>query len=133
MRTILLGIFLWVALLLVSCEVGETTVGSQQDTPIPNLSFAVDTTYLDAQNSKLVARGTVQNNGSSKVNSPWYVECQFYTNSSKTTKLGGNYTQLGVPLSTGQSTFWTISYSSQNVNVSNYPNFDVGDLRGIYK
>ncbi len=133
MRIILLSTVLLVSLLLISCDPGETTVGSNQDTPIPSLSFAVDTTYLDAPNNKLVAKGTVKNNGSSKVNSPWYVECQFYTNSNKTTKLGGNYTQIGVPLSNGQSTFWTISYSSQNVNVINYPNFSVGDLRGIYK
>lgn len=123
----------FLSLVLISCDEGETTVGSDHDTVIPNLSFIVDTTYLDAANSRLVAKGSVKNNGSNKVTSPWYVECQFYTNSSKTTKLGGNYTQIGVPLSNGQSTFWTINYSSSNVNVNDYPNFAVGDLRGIYK
>jgi hypothetical protein len=122
-----------ISLLVVGCDEGETTVGSQDDTVIPNLSFVVDTTYLDAQNGRLIAKGTVKNNGSSQVNSPWYVEAQFYTNSSRTTKLGGNYTQIGVPLSNGQSTFWTIYYSSSKVDVRNYPNFAVGDLRGIYK
>jgi hypothetical protein len=121
-------------LLLLSCaESSDPVVGSTGDTNIPNLSFIVDTTYLDAANSRLISKGTVKNNGSSQVSSPWYVECQFYTNSSKTTKLGGNSTQIGVPLSNGQSTFWTITYSSSNVNVNDYPNFAVGDLRGIYK
>jgi hypothetical protein len=50
-----------------------------------------------------------------------------------TSKLGGNYTQIGVPLTKNESTFWTITYYSSNVNVNNYPNFAVGNLRGIYK
>lgn len=133
MRLILFSIFISVSLMLVSCEEGETTVGSNQDTLIPNLSFTVDTTYLDSPNSKLVAKGVVSNNGNAQVTSPWYIECQFYANSTRTTKLGGNYTQIGVPLSNGQSTFWTITYSSTNVNVNDYPDFAISDLRGIYK
>jgi len=133
MKRVIFSIIVSISLLIISCDEGETTVGSNQDTSIPNLSFTVDTTYLDSQNSRLVAKGSAKNNGSSQVTSPWYVECQFYTNSSKNIKLGGNYTQIGVPLSNGQSTFWTITYSSTNVNVNDYPNFAVGDLRGIYK
>ena len=133
MKQLILTLLTLASLYFFACDESVTTVGSDQDTVIPNLSFTVDTTYLDAANSRLVANRSVKNNGSSKVTSPWYVECQFYTNSSKTTKLGGNYTQIGVPLSNGQSTFWTITYSSSNVNVNDYPNFAVGDLRGIYK
>ena len=118
---------------IVSCEESEPVVGSNQDTAIPNLSFTVDTTYLEVSTSRLYAQGTVKNNGSSSVTSPWYVEAQFYTDATFRTKLGGSYTQIGVPLSRGQSTFWTIYYSSSNVDVKNYPNFAVGDLRGIYK
>jgi hypothetical protein len=40
---------------------------------------------------------------------------------------------IGVPLSSGQSTFWTIYYSSSSVDVRSYPSFGVNDLRGIYK
>jgi hypothetical protein len=133
MKITIVSIIVIISLLITSCDESETTVGSDQDTVIPNLSFTVDTTYLDAANSRLFAKGSVKNNGSSKVTSPWYVECQFYTSAAKTTKLGGNSTQIGVPLSNGQSTFWTINYSSSNVNVNDYPNFAVGDLRGIYK
>ena len=114
---------------LISCTESDPVVGSNENTTIPNLSFIVDTTYVDSQNSRLVSKGTVKNNGNSQINSPWYVECQFYTNSSKTVKLGGNYSQISVPLSKNQSTFWTINYSSSNVDVTNYPNFAVGDLR----
>ena len=133
MKPILVLISVLTAILIISCDSTEPTVGSNEDTVIPNLFFTVDTTYLDTANNRLVAKGTVKNNGSSQVTSPWYVEAQFYTNSSRTTKLGGDYTQIIVPLSSGQSTFWTINYTSQNVDVRNYPNFAVGDLRGIYK
>jgi hypothetical protein len=122
-----------ISVLIISCEESEPVVGSTQDTAISNLSFTVDTTYLEVSTSQLIARGTVKNNGNSSVSSPWYVEAQFYTDATLRTKLGGSYTQIGVPLSRGQSTFWTINYSSSNVDVKNYPNFAVGDLRGIYK
>ena len=133
MKKLILTLAIFFSLIVVSCEDSEPIVGSTNDTSIPNLVFAVDTTYLDSANSRLVAKGTVKNNGNSQVTSPGYVECQFYTNSSKTTKLGGNYTQIGVPLAKSESTFWTITYSSSNVNVNDYPNFAVGNLRGIYK
>ena len=133
MRQLLICTLGLIALIVISCTESEPVVGSNSDTTIPNLSFSIDTTYLDYSNSKLVAKGLVKNNGSTNVSSPWYVECQFYTNGSKTTKLGGNYTQIGVPLSNGESTFWTVTYSSSNVDVRNYPNFAVGSMRGIYK
>ncbi|GIK59779.1 MAG: hypothetical protein HND39_03245 [Ignavibacteriota bacterium] len=133
MKRILITLSLLMSLLLISCDQNEAIVDSDTDTVIQNLSFVVDTTFLDSANDRLVAKGTVKNHGNSKVTSPWYVECQFYTNSSKTTKLGGNYTQIGVPLAKSESTFWTITYSSSNVNVNDYPNFAVGNIRGIYK
>ncbi len=122
-----------ISVFIFSCDESDPVVGSNQDTAIPNLSFTVDTTYLETSTSRLFAQGTVKNNGSSSVTSPWYVEAQFYTDATLRTKLGGSYTQIGVPLSRGQSTFWTINYSSSNVDVKNYPNFAVSDLRGIYK
>jgi len=39
--------FSLVVILLASCDATEPIVGSNQDTIIPNLSFIVDTTYLD--------------------------------------------------------------------------------------
>lgn len=122
-----------ISFIVLSCEESEPVVGSTQNTSIPNLSFTVDTTYLEISTSRLFAKGTVRNNGNSSVSSPWYVEAQFYTDATLRTKLGGSYTQIGVPIGKGQSTFWTISYSSSNVDVKNYPNFAVSDLRGIYK
>jgi hypothetical protein len=132
-KSLITFVIILISVFVLSCEETDPVVGSNQDTTIPNLSFIVDTTYLDISASKLIAKGTVKNNGNSSVTSPWYVEAQFYTDVTLRTKLGGNYTQIGVPLSKGQSTFWTINYTSSNVDVRNYPNFKVSNLRGIYK
>lgn len=126
---IVMALFLFVS---YSCEsVGENTVGSPSDTEITRMAFFVDTTYVSG--SLLYARGRVQNNGSNGVSPPWYVEAQFYTDATYTTKLGGNNTSISVPLGPGQTTFWTISFTSSNVDVRNYPGFTVKDLRAIYK
>lgn len=125
--------FFLLSIVFISCQKTDTTVGSSNDTTINNLTFTIDTTYVDGANSQLVAKGKVKNNSGATATSPWYVEAQFYTDNTFKTKLGGNYTQIGVPLSSGQQTFWSINFSSANVNVVQYPNFAVGDLRGIYK
>ena len=52
----------FIALIIFSCTESEPVVGSTSDTTIPNLSFFVDTTYLDYSNSRLVAKGRVKNN-----------------------------------------------------------------------
>ena len=121
-------------LLFVSCgceSVAESNVGSPSDTEITRMAFFVDTTYVNG--SSLYARGRVQNNGSNGVNPPWYVEAQFYTDATYATKLGGNNTSISVPLGPGQVTFWTINFTSSNVDVRKYPGFTVKDLRAIYK
>lgn len=120
-------------LIIVSCDTNDSVVGSDDDTKISNLSFTIQSTSLEASSKRLVAKGTVKNNGNSEVTSPWYVEAQFFTDSTLTVKLGGSNTQIGVPISKGQSTFWTITFSSENVDVTDYPKFAVGELRGIYK
>lgn len=135
MKTFVLILLSLFTMMFISCENmgNESVVDSPQDTLIPYLSFTVDTTYLDVSLKELVARGTVTNNGNVKITSPWYVEGQFYTTKNGNIKLGGNYTQIGVPLGAKQATYWSIYFSSSNVDVRNYPDFGVKDLRGIYK
>lgn len=119
---------------LVSCDAdpGSNIVGSGNDTPINGVTFTVDTTYLDASGSgQLVARGLVKTTVS--IVAPWYVEGQFYSDTTWSTKLGGNNTRIDVPLSPGQSTFWTIYFYTSAVDVRQFPNFGIHDLRAIYK
>ncbi len=121
------------AFLSIQCQpVTSTEVGSPSDTQIPSMLISVDTTYI-SYSGTLVATGTVSNKGTSTITPPWYVECQFYTDSTFSLKMGGNNTQITLPLSSGQGTFWTISFSSSNVTVQNYPHFKVSNLRAVYK
>ncbi len=119
---------------LTGCDnTTESTVGSNNDTEIKNVSFTVDTTYLDAGNKRLVARGTATNLGTKTIASPWFIEAQFYTNATYSLKLGGSNTQIGVPLAPGEGTLWTIYYSSPNSDVRQYPDFKISNIRAIYK
>ena len=111
----------------------ENPVGSTKDVEINNVSFTVDTMYFSASSSELVASGQAKNTGTEAITSPWYVEAQFYSDSTLSVKLGGNFTKITVPLSQGTSAMWTIRFSSQNVNEAEYPYFRLSDLRAIYK
>lgn len=128
MRIILTSLLL----LTAACDLPtESTVGSPDDTPIIGLTFSVDSTYLSG--SMMVARGQVWNNGSSSTIPTWYIEAVFYTDSTYKTKLGGNSTTMNFGLSPGQSSFWSISFSTSAVDVRQFPKFKVKDVRGVYK
>ncbi len=125
-----------VLLLFYGCDTngtGETTTGSSKDTQINNLEFTIDSTYVQGSPAALVAQGKVKNKGTTTITSPWYVEAAFFSDSTLTTKLGGNNAQILVALSANQQTFWKVQFSSSNVNVLTFPNFKVSEIRGIYK
>ncbi len=113
------------------CEGSSPVVGSDQDVQINSLAFTVTSTSLSGQ--IMYASGTVRNYGSTKVSSPWYVEGQFYADSTYALKLGGDNTQINVPLEPGQSTLWNLSFTLPQGSAQNYPAFKVRDLRGIYR
>ena len=130
LKTIFVGVNL--ILLFTFCDSPtNSTVGSKEDVKIENVSFIIDETYLES--SIFYAKGKVTNLGNSPIESPWYVEAQFYTDSTYRLKLGGNYTKIGVPLEPYQSTFWSMSFSTSTVDLNKYPKFRVSDLRAIYK
>jgi hypothetical protein len=128
------AIILFLILSGFACENGSgssTVVGSTQgNTDINNVSFTI--TELEVSSSSLQASGTVKNIGSSSITSPWYVEAQFYEDSTLSLKLGGNKTRIGVPLESGVQTIWSITFSDQNIAEGDYPNFRVSNLRAYY-
>ena len=131
--TALLTMILSVLLLITSCDENSssTVVGSDEgNTVINNVSFKV--TQLEVSSSSLKASGTVKNTGSSKITSPWYIEGQFYADSTLSLKLGGNNTRIGVPLESGIETIWTITFSDPNIAEGDYPNFRVSNFRAYY-
>lgn len=130
LKKVLIGLIL--ILLLTFCDSPTNSiVGTKEDIKIDNVSFVIDTTYL--KSSIFYAKGRVTNYGNSLIESPWYVEAQFYTDATYKLKLGGNYTEIGVPLEPYQSTFWLLTFSASTTDLNQYPNFRVGDLRAIYK
>jgi len=112
-------------------EGGSTVVGNTQgNTDINYVSFTV--TELEVSSSSLKASGTVKNNGNKTITSPWYVETQFYADSTLSLKLGGNRTRIGVPLEVGVQTVWSITFSDPDIAEGNYPNFRVSNFRAYY-
>jgi len=112
-------------------ESGNTVVGTTQgNTDINYVSFIV--TELEVSSSSLKASGTVKNNGNKTITSPWHIEAQFYADSTFSLKLGGNRTQIGVPLEAGVQTVWSITFSDPDIAEGNYPNFRVTNFRAYY-
>lgn len=115
-----------------SCGVeSNPVVGSNKDVEISGLVFTVERSYISG--TTMYASGTVRNNGPLKVTSPWVIEGQFYTDSTYIIKIGGSNVQINVPLESGQGTLWSLSLYPGQGNSQTYPNFKVGNLRGIYK
>jgi hypothetical protein len=84
---------LFIIFVFTFCDSSDNIVGTNNDVEINNVSFTIDTTYL--QSSVLYAKGTATNLGSTSIQSPWYVEAQFYTDSSyKRWKLHKNWSSI---------------------------------------
>ena len=114
-----------------SCETSDPIVGSNQGiTVINHVSFTI--TDLVTSSSSLTASGTVKNTGSSKITPAWYIEGQFYADSTLTLKLGGDNTRITVPLESGVETIWSLTFSDPNIAEGDYPNFRVSNLRAYY-
>jgi len=110
---------------------GSTVVGNTYgNTNINNVNFII--TELEVTSSSLKASGTVKNTGTNTITSPWYIEAQFYADSTYSLKLGGNRTQIGVPLETGVQTIWSITFSDPDIAEGDYPNFRVSNFRAYY-
>ena len=131
--TLVISVLFFLLVTGSSCdeEGGSTVVGNTQgNTNINNVSFTV--TELEVTSSSLTATGTVKNTGSKTITSPWYIEAQFYTDSTYSIKLGGNRTQIGVPLESGLQTIWIITFSDPDIAEGDYPNFRVSSFRAYY-
>jgi hypothetical protein len=62
---------------------------------------------------------------------PWFVEANYYSDSTFTVILGGNQQSFNLNLQSGVSTYWTLSYSSADIVESSYPNFTINNFRAF--
>ena len=113
-------------LLLISCN---NTIGSDDVIELTNLEFTIDD-EKEVTSTALIVRGSVINTGTTKVSSPWYIEGMFYSDTNFTTILGGANQTINVPLESGVSYNWTLSFSSSDILESGYPAFGFRNLRG---
>ena len=118
---VILSIFL-----LISCN---NTIGSDDVNELTNLEFTIDD-EKEATSTALIVKGSVINTGTTKVSSPWYIEGMFYSDTNFTTILGGASQTINVPLESGVSYNWTLSFSSSDILESEHEFFGFRNLRG---
>ena len=104
------------------------TIGSDDVMELTSLDFII--LEREVTNTAMIVQGTVLNTGSVKVSSPWYIEGMFYSDSNYTTIFGGENERKNFPLESGVSTSWILSFSSDDIIESNYPEFGFKNLRG---
>ena len=80
-----------------------------------------------------VARGIVRNQGGETIRPPWYVEGSFYSDDTRTFKLGGDNTSFNFSLQPGESTGWELEFSSSLYEEEQFPAFTVGNLRAFLR
>ena len=111
---------------LTNCN--NNTIGSDDVIELTNLELAID--EREVTSTALIVKGSVINIGTTKVSSPWYIEGMFYSDSNFTTILGGASQKINVPLESGVSYNWILSFSSSDLLESEYQNFGFRNLRG---
>ena len=117
---------LFAAMFMVSCN-ESNVVGADDVSVLEDASFNI-TEYLFTS-TELIVKGTVSNDGDDTFYPPWYIEAEFYADSTFTTKFGGTRITKNYSLATGENTLWQLTYSSSLIVESDYPNFRIKNLR----
>ena len=122
-----------VTILLFGCSGG--VIGSENNETIDHVDWSIGTTenptgYSPTNESWLVT-GMITNTGDTTILAPWWVEAEFYSDSTFTLILGGDQQSFNVNLQSGVSIQWTLSYSDPDIVESNYPNFAIKNFRAF--
>ena len=97
------------------------------------LPGAVFTVYeQEALTNSFSVSGFLENTSGSTYYPYWYIEGDFYSDSTFSLKFGGVSTTISHSLEDGVSTPWQLIYSSDLINEINYPDFAIKNLR-VYK
>ena len=120
-------------LLFYGCSGG--VIGSENNETINHVDWSIGTTEDSAgysyTNQSLQVTGMITNTGDTTILAPWWVEAEFYSDSTFTLILGGDQQSFNVNLQTGVATQWTLNYSSQDKVESDYPNFAINNFRAF--
>ncbi len=127
MKSILtITVVLLFAMFMVSCNECPV-VGAEDIAELEDANFNI-TEYLFTS-TELIVKGTVSNDGEEIFYPPWYIEAEFYADSTFTTKFGGTRTIINYSLAPDENTLWQLTYSSSLIVESDYPNFRIKNLR----
>lgn len=124
---LILGSFLFIG---GSCN-PTGIIGAEDVTEYDGAKFVV--TSKSAYSSYFRVQGTVENIGSNPFIPYWYIEGEFFADSTFKLKFGGDYTQMNYRLEPGEQTIWSIKYSHDDISESDYPNFGIKNLRAYRK
>ena len=114
-------------LLFVGCSGG--VIGSENNETINDIEWALN--EYTFSNTTLTATGMITNTGDTTILATWWVEAEFYSDSTFSVILGGDQQSFDVNLQSGVSTQWTLNYSDPNKTESDYPNFAINNFRAF--
>jgi len=113
----------------LSCEDMPVTTGSLDIEVIKNMKFAI--TSKSYTTDQLSVIGTIKNTGSETVYPDWFVEGEFYADSTFKLKLGGDNYMMTFPLEPGVTASWQLIFYSDLYIESDYPHFGIKNLRAF--
>ena len=127
MKTIItILVILMSAIFMISCN-ESSVVGADDVSVLEDATFEI-TEYLFTS-TELIVKGTVSNDGDDTFYPPWYIEAEFYADSTFTTKFGGTRITKNYSLAPSENTLWQLTYSSSLIIESDYPDFRIKNLR----
>lgn len=112
-----------------NCEDSLVTTGDQDVDVINDMTFTL--TSKTFTSTTLTVIGTVTNNSSSTVYPDWYVEGDFYADSTFALKLGGDNYKMTYTLAPGETASWQLKFSSDLYTESDYPHFGIKNFRAF--
>jgi len=114
----------------------QGVIGSENNETISHVDWSIGTNdnpagYSPTNESWLVT-GMITNTGDTTILAPWWVEAEFYSDSTFTLILGGDQQSFNVNLQSGVSIQWTLSYSDPDkIEFESYPNFAIDNFRAF--
>ena len=132
---LLIGVIISTVFFVISC--GDGIIGSNEDQEIGHVEWSLgtpdDSTGYEFSNSILKATGTIRNVGDTIILAPWYVEAEFYEDSTFSFILGGDQQYHDVNLYVNVGRPWTLEFSSSDIDEWNYTDFAIKNFRAFIK
>lgn len=125
------ALFLFTVLVMIginTCTETKNPVCAENVEEISDLEINVTTKTLNNNQNEFIVQGNETNNGD-EIYPVWYIECDFYTDSTFKFKLGGEYCKMNYSLDNGETTSWRTGFASDKYIESDYEYFAVKNIR----